>query len=52
MIMKYSKYDFMIIDECLLANTTIGGQRDLLELIKKRYRIHPTMYCSQFEIEG
>ena len=35
MITKYSEYDFMIIDECLLANTAIGGQRDLLELIEK-----------------
>jgi hypothetical protein len=42
----------MIINERLLAKTTIEGQRDILELIKKRYRIHPTMFCSQFEIEG
>ncbi|MBS5112710.1 MAG: IS21-like element helper ATPase IstB [Coprobacillus cateniformis] len=51
LIKKYQKCDLLIIDEWLLIPTTDNEQRDLLELIERRYRSGSTILCSQFSTE-
>ena len=42
----------MILDEWLLVTTTNVEQQDILEVFEKRYRIHSTILCSQFDVAG
>ncbi len=51
-IRSYEKCDLLIIDEWLLVNTKNIEQQDILEILEKRYRIHSTIFCSQFDVAG
>lgn len=51
-IKKYTNVDLLIMDEWLLVNTSNIEQQDILEILEKRYRIHSTIFCSQFEVGG
>lgn len=32
--------------------TNNAAQQDILEILEKRYRIHSTVFCSQFDVAG
>lgn len=51
-IRQYEKCDLLIIDEWLLVSTNNIAQQDILEVLEKRYRIHSTILCSQFDVAG
>jgi DNA replication protein DnaC len=51
-IRQYEKCDLLILDEWLLVSTNNIEQQDILEVLEKRYRIHSTILCSQFEVAG
>lgn len=51
-IKQYEKCDLLILDEWLLVNTSNIEQQDILEVLEKRYRIHSTILCSQFDVGG
>ena len=51
-IRSYEKCDLLKIDEWLLVNTKNIEQQDILEILEKRYRIHSTIFCSQFDGAG
>lgn len=51
-IKRYQKCPLLIIDEWLLIPTTDNEQRDLLEIIERRYRTGSTILCSQFSQES
>lgn len=51
-IKRYQKCSLLIIDEWLLIPTTDNEQRDLLEIIERRYRTGSTILCSQFSHES
>lgn len=35
-----------------MVGTNNAEQHDILEILKKRYRIHSTVFCSQFDVAG
>ena len=49
-INQYIKCDLLILDEWLLIGTSNAEQQDILEMREKRYRIHSTVFCSQFDV--
>ena len=49
-INQYIKCNLLILDECLLIGTNNAEQQDILEILEKRYRIHSTVFCSQFDV--
>ena len=51
-INEYIKCDLLILDEWLLIGTNNAEQQDILEILEKRYRIHSTVFCSQFDVAG
>ena len=51
-INQYIKCDLLILDEWLLIGTNNAEQQDILEILEKRYRIHSTVFCSQFDVAG
>ena len=51
-INQYIKCDFLILDEWLLIGINNAEQQDILEILEKRYRIHSTVFCSQFDVAG
>lgn len=51
-IKQYIKCDLLILDEWLLIGTNNAEQQDILETLEKRYRIHSTVFCSQFDVAG
>lgn len=51
-INQYIKCDFLILDKWLLAGTNNAKQQDILVILEKRYRIHSTVFCSQFVVAG
>ena len=51
-INQYIKCDLLILDEWLLIGTNNAEQQDILEILEKRYRIHSTVFCSQFDVTG
>ncbi len=51
-IKQYERCDLLILDEWLLVDTSNIGQQDILEVLEKRYRIHSTILCSQFDVNG
>ena len=51
-INQYIKCDLLILDEWLLVGTNNAEQQDILEILEKRYRIHSTVFCSQFDVAG
>ena len=51
-IKQYENCDLLILDEWLLVTTTNVEQQDILEVFEKRYRIHSTILCSQFDVAG
>lgn len=48
----YQSCDLLIIDEWLLVPTLQQGQQDILEVIERRYKLHSTIFCSQFKPDG
>lgn len=52
LIKKYEKCELLIIDEWLLVPTSEQEQRDIMELIERRYRSKSTIFCSQFSPES
>lgn len=51
-INQYIKCDLLILDERLLIGINNAEQKDILEILEKRYRIHSTAFCSQFDVAG
>lgn len=51
-INQYIKCDLLILDEWLLIGTNNAEQQDIFEILEKRYRIHSTVFCSQFDVAG
>ena len=51
-INQYIKWNLLILDEWLLVGTNNAEQQDILEILEKRYRIHSTAFCSQFDVAG
>ena len=51
-INQYIKCNLLILDERLLIGTNNAEQQDILEILEKRYRIHSTVFCSQFDVAG
>lgn len=51
-INQYIKCNLLILDEWLLIGTNNAEQQDILEILEKRYRIHSTVFCSQFDVTG
>ena len=51
-IYQYINCDLLILDEWLLIGTNNAVQQDILEILEKRYRIHSTVFCSQFDVAG
>ena len=51
-INQYIKCVLLILDEWLLIGTNNAEQQDILEILEKRYRIHSTVFCSQFDVAG
>ena len=51
-INQYIKCNLLILDEWLLIGTNNAEQQDILEILEKRYRIHSTVFCSQFDVAG
>ena len=51
-INQYIKCDLLILDEWLLIETNNAEQQDILEILEKRYRIHSTVFFSQFGVTG
>lgn len=51
-INQYIKCNLLILDEWLLIGTNNAEQQDILEILEKRYHIHSTVYCSQFDVAG
>lgn len=51
-INQYIKCDLLTLDEWLLIVTNNAEQQDILEILKKRYRILSTVFCSQFDVAG
>lgn len=51
-INQYIKCDLLILDEWLLIGTNNAEQQDILEILEKRYLIHSTVFCSQFDVAG
>ena len=49
-INQYIKCDLLIMHEWLLIGTNNAEQQDFLEILEKRYRIHSTVFCSQFDV--
>lgn len=49
-INQYIQCDLLILDEWLLIGTNNAEQQDILKILEKRYRIHSTVYCSQFDV--
>ena len=49
-INQYIKCDLLILDEWLLIGTNNAKQQNILEILEKRYRIHSTVFCSQFDV--
>ena len=49
-INQYIKCNLLILDERLLIGTNNAEQQDILEILEKRYRIHSTVFCSQFDV--
>ena len=47
-ISKLSKPKLLIIDEWLLLKPTEAEQRDIFELLNRRYRKSSTIFCSQY----
>lgn len=48
----YERCDLLILDEWLLVTTNNIEQQDILEVLEKRYRVHSTILCSQFDVAG
>ena len=51
-IRQYERCDLLILDEWLLVTTNNIEQQDILEGLEKRYRVHSTILCSQFDVAG
>lgn len=51
-IRQYERCDLLILDEWLLVTTNNIEQQDILEVLEKRYRVHSTILCSQFDVAG
>ncbi|MFQ9669133.1 ATP-binding protein [Thomasclavelia spiroformis] len=51
-IKLYEKCNLLILDEWLLVNTINIDRQDILEVLDKRYRIHSTILCLQFDVGG
>lgn len=51
-INQYIKRNLLILNEWLLVGTNNTEQQDILEILEKRYRIHSTAFCSQFDVAG
>lgn len=51
-VKQYQKIDLLIIDEFLLFPTPQQAQQDILEVLERRYRLHSTIFCSQFKVDG
>ena len=49
---QYKKYVLLIIDEWLLYPLKETECRDLLDIMKSRYKRASTILCSQFDIPG
>ena len=49
-INQYIKCDLLILDEWLLIGTNNAKQQNILEILEKRYHIHSTVFCSQFDV--
>ena len=49
-INQYIKCALLILDEWLLIGTNNAKQQNILEILEKRYRIHSTVFCSQFDV--
>ena len=47
-IVKFAKPKLLIIDEWLLLKPTETEQRDIFELLNRRYRKSSTIFCSQY----
>ncbi|MCB5427011.1 ATP-binding protein [Catenibacterium mitsuokai] len=41
-----------MLDDGLLVGTNNAEQQDILETLEKKYRIHSTAFCSQFDVAG
>lgn len=48
----YQTCDLLVIDEWLLVPTLQQGQQDILEVLERRYKLHSTIFCSQFLPDG
>lgn len=49
---QYQTCDVLIIDEWLLVPTLQQGQQDIFEVLEQRYKLHSTVFCSQFKPDG
>lgn len=49
---QYQNCELLIIDEWLLIPADTIAQQDILEVLERRYRLHATIFCSQFTKEG
>lgn len=47
---RYKKVPLLILDEWLLYSLKETEARDLLELVKVRNKVSPTIFCSQFDV--
>lgn len=48
----YQTRELLVIDEWLLVPTLQQGQQDILEVLERRYKLHSTIFCSQFKPDG
>ncbi|UUX35476.1 ATP-binding protein [Fundicoccus culcitae] len=51
-VKQCQKIDLLIIDEFLLVPIPQQAQQDILEVLERRYRLHSTIFCSQFKVDG
>lgn len=49
---QYQNSDLLLIDDWLLIPADSTAQQDILEVLERRYRLHATIFCSQFTTEG
>lgn len=49
---QYQMCELLIIDEWLLIPADTVAQQDILEVLERRYRMHATIFCSQFTKDG
>jgi len=51
-IKQYTQAKLLILDEWLLFQLQETEARELLEIIEARYNQYPTIFCSQFDVDG